>query len=72
MSEHRKLSQDPDIRGSEEALIRAAQRALELGKRTHTPVWVLKDGKLEDLAREEDECGADAAAPPPGPRSDRR
>jgi ATPase subunit of ABC transporter with duplicated ATPase domains len=46
--------EDPDIKSSEAALLRAAHRALELGRRTHTPVWVLKDGRLVDLASEEE------------------
>jgi hypothetical protein len=31
------------------ALKRAAKDALELGRRTGTPVYVLKDGKIVDL-----------------------
>jgi hypothetical protein len=44
-------SKDPDIRGSLPALRRAARRALELGLRTGTPVWVMKNGRLVDLTR---------------------
>jgi hypothetical protein len=43
---------DPDIVGSLPALRRAARAALELGLRTGTPVWVIKDGKIVDLTRE--------------------
>ena len=42
-------TKDPDIRGSLPALRRAARAALELGMRTSTPVWVIKDGKIVDL-----------------------
>jgi tryptophan synthase alpha subunit len=44
-------SKDPDIRASFKALRRAGKRALELGLKTGTPVWVLKDGELVDLTR---------------------
>ena len=42
-------SKDPDILASAKALRRAARRALELGRRTGTPVYVLKDGEIVDL-----------------------
>lgn len=35
------------------ALRRAAKRALELGLQTGTPVWVMKNGKLTDLTKEQ-------------------
>ena len=43
---------DPDIIGAGKALRRAARRALELGLRTGTPVWVMKGGKIVDLTKE--------------------
>ena len=42
---------DPDIRNSLPALRRAAKRALREGLETGTPVWVLKKGRMVDLAR---------------------
>lgn len=45
-------SKDPDIRASAKALRRAARRALELGLRTGTPVYVLQDGKIIDLSKQ--------------------
>jgi hypothetical protein len=45
-------SKDPDIIASIVALKRAARRALRLGLETRTPVWVMKKGKMIDLARE--------------------
>jgi hypothetical protein len=45
-------SKDPDIVASTAALKRAARRALQLGLETRTPVWVMKNGKMIDLARE--------------------
>ncbi len=45
-------SKDPDILASAKALRRAARRALELGLRTGTPVWVIKSGKIVDLTKE--------------------
>ncbi len=52
-------TKDPDIQASFAALRRAARRALELGMRTGTPVWVIKRGRIVDLAREKkghEEC----------------
>ena len=45
-------AQDWDLRGVEAALRRAAQRARELGERTKTPVYVLRDGKIVNLLAE--------------------
>lgn len=45
-----KPSKDPDIIASAKALRRAAKRALELGRQTGTPVYVLKQGKIVDIA----------------------
>jgi len=43
---------DKDLEGIEAALRRAARRARELGERTGTPVYVLRDGKVIDLTAE--------------------
>ena len=45
-------SKDPDIIASEKALRRAARRALEIGLRTSTPVYVIKKGKIVDLTEQ--------------------
>jgi hypothetical protein len=45
-------SKDPDLQGAIVALRRASRRALELGLRTGTPVWVIKDGRIVDLTKE--------------------
>ncbi len=52
MSVNTASSRDPDMVASLPALRRAAKRALELGLRTNTPVWVMRDGKMVDLAKE--------------------
>jgi len=44
-------STDPDIIASEKALRRAARRALEIGLKTGTPVYVIKKAKLLTLPR---------------------
>ena len=44
-------SKNPDIIASAIALRRAARRAQELGQRTGTPVYVIKDGKIVDLTQ---------------------
>ena len=46
-----RLSKDPDLAAAGPALKRAAKAALELARRTNTPCWVMKDGKLIDLAK---------------------
>jgi hypothetical protein len=55
MSDAAKAIPDSDLRQSEAALRRAAQKALELGQKTHTPVFVLHEGKVIDLTAEPDE-----------------
>ncbi len=52
MKQEEKVPRDPDIRASLKALRRAARRALELGMRTGTPVYVLQNGKIIDLTRQ--------------------
>lgn len=45
-------TKDPDLIASEAALRRAARRALEIGLKTGTPVYVLKRGRIVDLTKE--------------------
>ncbi len=45
-------SKDPDIMAADAALRRAARRARELGRKTGTPVYVLKNGRMIDLTKE--------------------
>lgn len=45
-------SKDPDILAADAALRRAARRAREIGRKTGTPVYVLKNGRIVDLTRE--------------------
>ncbi|MGH7773812.1 MAG: hypothetical protein ACREQA_16430 [Candidatus Binatia bacterium] len=52
MKQQEKVPRDPDIRASAKALRRAARRALELGVRTRTPVYVLRGGKIVDLTKQ--------------------
>ena len=44
------LSRNPDIIASAKALRRAARRALEIGIRTGTPVYVMEKGRIVDIA----------------------
>lgn len=41
---------DPDMKAAPAALVRAAQRARELAARTHTPLIVVKNGKMVEEA----------------------
>jgi hypothetical protein len=52
MAKKQNRSKDPDILSSEQALRRAARRALQIGLETGTPVWVIKQGKIVDLTQE--------------------
>lgn len=51
----------PDLIGADAALERAARRALELALQTRTPCWVLRDGRIVDIAAEA--LTADAGSP---------
>jgi len=44
--------QSKEVQDTLRALRRAAKNALELGLKTGTPVWVVKDNKLVDLTKE--------------------
>jgi len=44
------LPKDPDLLGALPALKRAAANALNLARQTKTPCYVLKDGKIVDIA----------------------
>jgi len=52
MTNKKMNSRDPDIIASGKALRRAARRALQLGLRTGTPVYVIKKGKIVDLTKQ--------------------
>ena len=41
---------DKDLRGSQAALERAARSALAIARSTGTPCYILKDGKIVDIA----------------------
>lgn len=42
----------PDLIGADAALERAGRQALELALQTGTSCWVLRDGKIADIAAE--------------------
>lgn len=41
---------DKDLRGAQAALERAARAALALARSTGTPCYILKDGRIVDIA----------------------
>ena len=45
-----KLPKDPDLLGSVQAMKRSASNALKLARKTHTPCYVVKDGKIVNVA----------------------
>jgi len=51
MIQYTSPSKNPDIIASAKALKRAAKRALELGIRTGTPVYVMEKGRIVDIAK---------------------
>ncbi len=51
-------STNPDILASAKALQRAGRRALELGKRTSTPAYVLRDGRIVDRVKKKTWAGS--------------
>ena len=57
MIKNNMTSKDPDIIGTLPALRRAAKRALQIGIETGTPVYVLKRGKIVDIAAEKKKKG---------------
>lgn len=46
-------SQSTETKDISRALRRAARKALELGIKTGTPVYVMKDGKIVDLTKKQ-------------------
>jgi hypothetical protein len=51
-----KLPKDPDLLGSVQAMKRSAANALKLARRTHTPCYVVKDGKIVNVAERQKTC----------------
>ena len=47
------MPKDPDLANVEKALKRAAKTARELAKKTLTPCYVVKEGKIVNVAEEE-------------------
>ena len=60
MTDPSQVQEDGDMVHAETALRRAAAKARELGRRTHTPVWVVRDGHLVDLTEEEEKAAREA------------
>jgi hypothetical protein len=54
---------DADMQGAPRALLRAAQRAREIARRTNTAIVVVRDGKLveETVTDEPDASATDSA-----------
>lgn len=50
---------DPEQLGSIAAIERAALRARELARQTNTPCYVLRDGRVVDIAQEDRNSGRD-------------
>jgi len=50
MTARKLLPTDPDLAGVDMALRRAAKSALKLARQTNTPCYVIKDGKIVNIA----------------------
>ena len=50
MNVKKELPKDPDLAGVETALKRAAKSARALARRTKTPCYIVKDGKIVNVA----------------------
>ena len=55
MNTKNEVPKDPDIIGSERALLRAAKTAQLLARQNNTPCYVMKDGKTVDLTQQNPE-----------------
>ena len=58
MNPERSASNEVLQHGIEAVWDRAYERALELGRRTGTPVWIMQDGRIVDALAEEREDAA--------------
>ncbi len=50
MTAKKNLPKDPDLANVEKALMRAGKAARELARKTHTPCYVIKEGKIVNVA----------------------
>jgi diaminopimelate decarboxylase len=50
MTAKKNLPKDPDLANVEKALKRAGKAARALAKKTHTPCYVIKEGKIVNVA----------------------
>jgi len=50
MTAKKNLPKDADLANVEKALKRAAKTALDLARKTHTPCYVVKEGKIVNVA----------------------
>lgn len=51
MKVKKELPKDPDLSGVETALRRAAKSARALAQRTKTPCYIVKNGKIVNIAK---------------------
>ena len=51
MTTKKQLPMDSDLAGVDKAIKRAAKSAHMLARKTKTPCYVVKDGKIVDIAR---------------------
>lgn len=57
MRPKRTIPKKSDLAGADKALRRAAKKALDLAVKTHTPCYVLENGKIVDLTKRQKKAG---------------
>ncbi|MBN2427936.1 MAG: hypothetical protein JXK94_06350 [Deltaproteobacteria bacterium] len=53
MTAKKSFPKDPDLANVEEALKRAGKAARELARKTRTPCFVIKEGKIVNIAEDQ-------------------
>ena len=54
MTVKKAMLKDDDLANVEKALKRAAKTAMELAKKTHTPCYVVKEGRIVNVAERQE------------------
>lgn len=57
MNRKKTLPQDSDLAGADKAIRRAAKKARELARKTHTPCYIFEDGRIVDVMKRRKKAG---------------
>ena len=61
-NQEKNLPKKPDLLGSVQAMKRSAVNDLKLARKTHTPCYVVKDGKIVNAAERRKKAGQEKIA----------